>query len=85
MDYVRLLMLLIKSADVDAIANLEKKVIEEFHTLLCKVRKGYKPDYEFILEEISFIELIATKSIDEKLSLTALQYYLNNKWQMNLY
>lgn len=67
---------------VDAIGKLKKKVSEEFHTLLCKVRKGYKPDYEFILEEISFIELIQDKEIDEKLSLTALQYYLNNKWQI---
>jgi len=39
---------------------------------MCKVRKGYKPDYEFILEEISFIDLIKNREIDDKLSLTAL-------------
>lgn len=62
--------------------KLEKKVIEEFWTLLCKASKGYKLDYEFILQEISMIELIRDEVFTDKLSLTALQYYLNNKWQM---
>lgn len=57
---------------VDAINKLKKKVSEEFYTLICKVRKGYKPDYEFILEEISFIELFQDRDLDDKLSLTAL-------------
>ena len=68
--------------DVDALNDLKKKVSEEFFQLMCRVRKGYKPNYEFILEEISFINLIKNKEIDDKLSLTALQYYLNNKWQI---
>ena len=68
---------------VDALNELKKKVIQEFNTLLSKVRKGYKLDYEFILEEISFIELTQYNELDNNLSLTALQYYLNNKWQMN--
>lgn len=68
--------------DVDALNKLKKKVSEEFYTLLCKIRKGYKLDYEFILEEISFIDLIKNNEIDDKLSLIALQYYLNNKWQV---
>lgn len=67
---------------MDAVNKLKKKVSEEFYTLICKVRKGYKPDYEFILEEISFIELFQDRDLDDKLSLTALQYYLNNKWQI---
>lgn len=70
---------------VDALNNLKKKVIHEFDTLICKIRKGYKLDYEFILEEISYIDLIQSNEIDEKLSLTALQYYLNNKWQIKQY
>lgn len=41
--------------DVDA---LKGKVAKEFTMLLCEIRKGYKPNYEFILEEISFIDLI---------------------------
>lgn len=64
--------------DVDA---LKEKVAREFTSLLCEIRKGYKLDYEFILEEISFIDLIQHNEIDRKLSLIALQYYLNNKWQ----
>ena len=67
---------------VDALNNLKKKVSKEFSKLICQVSKGYKPNYEFILEEISFIDLINDKEIDDKLSLTALQYYLNNKWQI---
>lgn len=63
---------------VDVLNKLKEKISKEFYELICKVRKGYKPDYEFILEEISFIELI--NELDNKLSLTALQYYLNNKW-----
>ncbi len=71
----------IKTQVVDALNELKKKVSEEYFELICKVKKGYQPDYEFILEEISFIELIQNKELDDKLSLTALQYYLNNKWQ----
>lgn len=67
---------------VDALNDLKKKVSEEFSKLICQVSKGYKPNYEFILEEISFIDLIKSREIDDKLSLTALQYYLNNKWQI---
>ena len=68
--------------DVDALSKLKKKVSEEFYKLIFQVRKGYKPDHEYILEEISFIELIQNNEIDDKLLLTALQYYLNNKWQI---
>lgn len=62
---------------------LKKKVIKEFANLLCEIRKGYKPDYEFILEEISFIDLIENNQIDKKLSLIALQYYLNGRNNIN--
>ena len=68
--------------DVDALSKLKKKVSEEFYKLIFQVRKGYKPDHEYILEEISFIELIQNNEIDNKLLLSALQYYLNNKWQI---
>lgn len=82
MVFAILLIQQLKLVDVDALTKLKQKVSEEFYQLLCKVRKGYKLDYEFILEEISFIELIENNEIDDKLSLTALQYYLNNKWQI---
>lgn len=72
----------IKTVDADALNKLKDKVICEYTALLSRVRKGYKLDYEFILEEISFIDLIKDNKIDDKLSLSALQYYINNKWQM---
>ena len=67
---------------MDALNKLKKKVSEEFNNLICKAKKGYKLDYEFILEEISFIDLIQNNEIDDKLSSIALQYYINNKWQI---
>lgn len=78
MEYVVIKKQETMSADVDV---LKKKVAKEFIDFLCEVRKGYKLDYEFILEEISFIDLIQHNEIDERLSLIALQYYTNNKWQ----
>ena len=59
---------------------LKDKVIKEFCDLIRDIKKGYHPDYEFILEEISFIDLIENNDIDN--ALIALQYYLNNKWQI---
>ena len=82
MAYAPSLPLLRIVMDVDALNDLKKKGSEEFFQLMCRVRRGYKPNYEFILEEISFIDLIKNREIDDKLSLTALQYYLNNKWQI---
>ena len=78
MEYVVIKKQETMSADVDV---LKKKVAKEFIDFLCEVRKGYKLDYEFILEEISFIDLIQHNEIDERLSLIASQYYTNNKWQ----
>lgn len=45
--------------------KLEKKVIEEFHTLMCKISKGYKLDYEFIKQEIMMIELIRNEDLSD--------------------
>lgn len=70
--------------DVDAINKLKQKVCQEYYTLICKIKKGYRPNYEFLLEEISFIELYKDNELDNKL-LTPLQYYLNNKWQIAQY
>lgn len=83
MVYVVIQIIQVRQMDVVARNKLKKKVAEEFYHLLCKVKKGYRPDYEFILEEISFIDL--ADQLDDNLSLTILQYYLNNKWQMNLF
>lgn len=68
--------------DADVVNKLKEKICYEFDSLICKIKKGYKPDYEFILEEISLIELIQSGELDEKLLSIALQYYINNKWKM---
>ena len=41
--------------DADAIDRLKSKVIDEFQNLMCVVSKGYYPEYEHILQEISLI------------------------------
>lgn len=63
---------------VGAVNNLERKIIQEFKDLLCKVSKGHRPDYEFLMQEISLVDLIEDNwlSIDD--SLFIIQYYLNN-------
>lgn len=61
MVYVLLRISLIILVAVDVLSKLKKKVCDEFYQLLCKVRKGYKPDYEIILEEISYINLGGSK------------------------
>lgn len=73
MAYVKKLHSSDLNQDVDV---LKKKVIDEFDQLLKKVRKGYKPDYEFILQEISLIELWQLDNTD-----FFKQFYLNNAWQ----
>lgn len=66
--------------DVDVLVHeLESKIIKEFNCLLSKIRKGYYPNLEFLLEEISILEIY--KEIDNKLTLTMLQYYINHQWK----
>lgn len=61
--------------DVDA---LKLKIIQDFSKFLCEVRKGYKPNYDFILEEISLVDILQNCDSDKTFLIT-LQYYLNNK------
>lgn len=63
---------------VDAVNNLERKIIHEFKDLLCKVSKGHHPDYEFLMQEISLIDLIEDGWLNIDDSLFIIQYYLNN-------
>lgn len=65
--------------DADAIDRLKHQVIKNFNSLLCKVRKGYKPEYEHILQEISLIELLEDNNMEIDKSLFIIQYYLNNE------
>lgn len=57
---------------------LKEKVINEFSLFVHKLNQGYFPNYEFILEEILFLELIEKDATDNDSSV--LQYYLNNEW-----
>lgn len=63
--------------DADAINDLKHKVIDEFLKLLCQISKGYKPEYETILQEISLIGLLEDKYMNVDESLFIIQYYLN--------
>lgn len=76
MEYV-----VVKNQEVMDVDVLKLKTSYDFIEFLCEVRKGYRPNYEFILEEISFIDLMQTDCLDYDFSLTTLQYYLNNKWK----
>lgn len=73
------------TTDVDVINNLKKKVICEFQNLLKMLEKGYRLDYEFILEEISLIGLLEDKEMGDYPSLFVSQFYLNNKWETTLF
>lgn len=61
------------------VGALKQKVINEFNFLLKRIKKGYRPDYEFILQEISFIELLENQNLDNTDFIK--QFYLNNAWQ----
>lgn len=75
MDYVKI-QASHQSLDVDV---LKEKVITEFDQLFRRIKKGYKPDYEFILQEISLIQLLENQTLDS--SDFYKQFYLNNAWQ----
>ena len=66
--------------DSDAIKKLKERVISYFNKLLCLTEKGHKPNYEFILEIISLIDLYEHNLVDKDELLFIIQSYLNNKW-----
>ena len=63
--------------DSDAIRKLKERIISYFDKLLCLTEKGHKPNYEFILEIISLIDLYEHKLVDRDKLLFVIQYYLN--------
>lgn len=71
--------------DADAVDKLKIKVIHEFYKLLCLTEKGHKPNYQFILEEISLIGLSSENLLDKYKLIFMLQFYLNNKWQIQTF
>ena len=76
MDYVTQIQKSNLNKDVDV---LKLKVVDDFKQLLKKLSKGYRYDYAFILEEISFIELLNDTNLNNSNFLK--QFYLNNTWQ----
>lgn len=63
-------------ADPDEVKALKDKVICEFQKIMSDLRKGIKPPLEFLLEEISAINLAEENSLNN--SKFIIQYYLNN-------
>ena len=60
---------------------LKDKIICEYKLIISELEKGHKPDLEFILEEISVVDL--ENEIDNREFIV--QYYLNNKiWLKNI-
>lgn len=82
MDYVNLNLEGCHHMDVDAVNKLKRKIICEFQKLLCLTEKGHKPDYQFILEEISLVGLSSDNLLDKRRLIFIIQFYLNNKWQI---
>lgn len=59
------------------VRDLKDKVICEFQKIISELKKGHKPSLEFLLEEISAINLADEESLDR--SKFVIQYYLNNQ------
>lgn len=57
------------------ISLLKDKVVCEYFLIISQLEKGKRPDLEFLLEEISAIDI--EQEIDNREFI--LQYYLNNK------
>ncbi len=85
MDYVNQNLSRFLITDADAANNLKEKVICEYQDLLQSLEKGYKLDYQLILEQISLINLLEDGEIDDKKSIFISQFYLNNRWQVALF
>ena len=62
---------IIPETDIDL---LKDKIICEYKLIISELEKGYKPDLEFLLEEISVVDL--ENELDNKEFI--IQYYLNN-------
>lgn len=66
--------------DETMLQSLKEKVICEFQKLITVLEKGHKLDHEFILEEISLINLIDENEISLQDALFYLEFYLNNEF-----
>lgn len=62
---------------------LKEKVINEVIKVLNLLEKGHRPNYETILEEMSLIKLVDDATIDADDAIFYLDFYLNNKININ--
>lgn len=69
--------------DPELVGELKDKVICEFGKFLRTVEKGYRSDYQFILEQISLINLIEEGEMTLKDALFYLKFYNTNKHNLN--
>ena len=60
-----------RETDIDL---LKDKIICEYKLIISELEKGHKPDLEFLLEEISVVDL--ENELDNREFI--IQYYLNN-------
>lgn len=44
-----------QQTDVVAVNNLKKKIIKDYVRIIKRMNKGYKDDFSYILNEISFL------------------------------
>ena len=75
MEYVNPNIELLISTDVDA---LKYQSIKWFENLICDLQKGYKKDYQNILEIISLIDIYSV--LDDKKKYYK-EFYLNRNYE----
>ena len=85
MDYASQSLNRFQITDSDAERKLKEKVICENQDLHHSLEKGYKLDYQLILEQISLIDLLENNEIDDTKSMFISQFYINNRWQVKLF
>lgn len=71
------------NVDSNIIGELKSKVICEFTQLLKRIEKGYKLDYNFLLDEIMLINLVEDNEISLNDTMFYLEFYKENKFNLN--
>jgi len=70
-DYKDINLSIVPETDIDL---LKDKIICEFKLIISELEQGHRPNLEFLLEEISAVDL--EKELDDREFI--IQYYLNN-------
>lgn len=64
---------------------LKHKFLEELNMFITQLEKGKRLDYNFLMEEMTLIEIAEDENLDDELkNLFILEYYLNNPWLTTL-